>query len=287
MLIGKPASRRACLLAAEAGAVLVVVLGAHPVAADDGQGVFSAVNCSASECQLKAGTPRRAAVADRPASTAHQGAGASPGSGGNQSGHDGALPSNCWMVSLVGRCLATSAPEPQPSPGAAPHQVSPEVVARQAVSQLHLPLPGIGMNPEARAAQVVHVPTWMWIDRTVWRPVSKTVEVPGVAVTATATPQRVVWSMGDGDSVTCMGPGTPYSLRIPAASPSPDCGYVYRRSSAGRPDEVFTVTATVMWDVAWQGGGKSGRIPGLRTATQVPVRVTEVQGMVVAGSGAI
>ncbi|GAA1919019.1 hypothetical protein GCM10009753_59480 [Streptantibioticus ferralitis] len=143
------------------------------------------------------------------------------------------------------------------------------------------------MSPDAGATQVVRVPTWMWIDRAGWRPVSKTAAVPGVAVTATATPQRVVWSMGNGESVTCAGPGTPYSSRYSASTASPDCGYVYRRSSAGQPGEAFTVTATVVWDVVWQGGGRGGTIRGLESRSEVPVRVTEVQGVVVARSGSI
>ena len=109
----------------------------------------------------------------------------------------------------------------------------------------------------------------------------------GAEVTATATPQGVVWSMGDEDSVSCDGPGTPYSPRFAAASKSPDCGYVYPRSSAGEPGEVFTVTATVVWNVSWRGDGKEGRISGLRTMAQRSVRVAEVQGVVVAGPGGI
>ncbi|MET9293075.1 hypothetical protein [Streptomyces sp. NPDC003077] len=154
-------------------------------------------------------------------------------------------------------------------------------------TELRLPMPHMHLNPDAGASQVVNVPTWIWIGRSGWRPVTETVKVTGASVTATAKPQRVVWSMGNGDSVTCQGPGTPYSARFSAASPSPDCGYVYTRSSAGQPDEAFTVRATVTWDVTWHGAGKGGRIPGLRTATQAPVRVSEVQGVVTDKSGAI
>ena len=116
---------------------------------------------------------------------------------------------------------------------------------------------------------------------------SRTAQVPGASLTATATPQRVVWSMGDGGSVVCASPGTPYSSRYPAGSSSPDCGYVYQRSSAGQPDERFTVKATVVWDVVWQGAGKSGTVPGMEMTSQVPVRVSEVQSVVVARSGRI
>ncbi|TKA12267.1 hypothetical protein FCI23_07080 [Actinacidiphila oryziradicis] len=139
------------------------------------------------------------------------------------------------------------------------------------------------MSPGEDVAQVVGVPTWLWVDGSVWRPVSRTARVPGMVVTATATPRRVVWSMGDGVRVTCVGPGTAYSARFAADSVSPDCGHVYRRSSAGRPGEAFTVTATIVWDVVWQGGGQAGAVPGLRSAAEIPVRVSEVQALVVDG----
>ena len=38
-----------------------------------------------------------------------------------------------------------------------------------------------------------------------------------VAFAATATPTKVVWDMGDGSTVTCDGPGTPYDPNDPNA----------------------------------------------------------------------
>ncbi|MGW2317411.1 hypothetical protein [Streptomyces sp. NPDC001680] len=164
--------------------------------------------------------------------------------------------------------------EPGPRP-------DPEVVARQAVRELVLPEPVIRTNPDEKHAQLVRVPTWMWLDRAMWKPVSKTATVPGVSVTATAIPQSASWVMGDGSTVTCEGPGTPYSAKYPADSASPDCGHTYLRSSAGQPEEAYTVSVTVTWDVEWRGGGRQGVVPGLRTQAQMPLRVAEAQALVV------
>jgi hypothetical protein len=50
---------------------------------------------------------------------------------------------------------------------------------------------------------------------------------------------------------------------------------------------VFTLTATVTWTVAWAGtgaaAGQSGTLPALTTTASTPVRVDEVQAVVVAG----
>ncbi|MET9036982.1 hypothetical protein [Streptomyces mirabilis] len=163
------------------------------------------------------------------------------------------------------------APEPDPA-----------VVARQVVRELVLPDPVIRTNPDEKHAQLVRVPTWMWLDRAMWKPVSKTANVPGVSVTATAIPQKATWAMGDGAAVVCEGAGTPYSLKYVADSASPDCGHTYLRSSARQAEEAYTVSVTVIWDVEWRGGGQQGVIPGLQTQAQMPLRVAEAQALVVA-----
>ncbi|MFE6287855.1 hypothetical protein [Streptomyces sp. NPDC057877] len=159
-------------------------------------------------------------------------------------------------------------------------EISVAEVARQAVERLELPEPVIRTSPDEDYVQVVHVPTWMWVDKGVWGPVSETAEVPGVRVTATARPRAAVWSMGDGATVTCRGPGTPYSARYRPQSESPDCGYTYRRSSLGEPGGAFTVSVRVTWDVEWRGGGQAGAIPGLVVSAERQLVVDEVQAVV-------
>ncbi|MFE1411354.1 hypothetical protein ACFW6F_11195 [Streptomyces sp. NPDC058746] len=167
----------------------------------------------------------------------------------------------------------TAAPAPEPA-----------VLAWQAVRELVMPEPVVRTNPDHARAQLVRVPTWMWLEQGVWRPVSKTVEVPGVSVTATASPVSVTWDMGDGATVTCRGPGTAYSADVSATAGSPDCGQMYRRSSAGQPGDAYRLTASIRWDVAWRGGGQQGLFPGLQTRTTVPVRVAEAQALVTSSS---
>lgn len=158
----------------------------------------------------------------------------------------------------------------------------PAVVAQQVVRELVLPDPVIRTSPDEKHAQLVRVPTWMWLDRAMWKPVAKTAKVPGVSVTATATPRSATWRMGDGETEVCEGSGTPYSSKFVADSSSPDCGHTYMRSSAGQPDDAYTVSVTVTWDVEWRGGGEQGVIPGLQTQAQMPLRVAEAQALVTA-----
>lgn len=162
--------------------------------------------------------------------------------------------------------------------GPAPEAISPQVLARQAVSRLSLPSLSIGLSPTG--TQLVKVPTWLWIDPAAWKAHSATAAVPGLSVSATATPSQVIWSTGDGGSVTCSGPGTPWRAGADPAAESPTCGHVYLEGSAGQPSGLFTVSATVSWSVTWAGGGQGGALPGLTTTTRVPVRVAEVSAVV-------
>ncbi|MGW1528444.1 hypothetical protein [Streptomyces sp. NPDC002159] len=160
-------------------------------------------------------------------------------------------------------------------------QISMAEVARQAVERLELPEPVIRTSPDEDSVQVVHVPTWMWVEGSSWGPVTETVKVPGAQVTATARPRLAVWSMGDGATVSCTGPGTPYSAKHRADAESPDCGHTYRRASLAEPDKKFTVSVRVTWDVEWRGGGQSGVVPGLVIGAQRQLVVDEVHAVVV------
>ncbi|MBN1173103.1 MAG: hypothetical protein JXA67_13090 [Micromonosporaceae bacterium] len=160
----------------------------------------------------------------------------------------------------------------------APPAVSPETLARQARAKLLLPKVSVRLNPSGD--QLVNLPTWLALDQGSWQSQSATASVPGVSVTATARPVKAVWSLGEGGSVTCTGPGTPWKAGTDPMASSPDCGYTYRRSSAGSAGAAFSVTVAITWEVTWAGAGQSGTIAGLNTAGTVPVRVAESQAVI-------
>ncbi|MEV0093707.1 hypothetical protein [Streptomyces sp. NPDC050738] len=168
----------------------------------------------------------------------------------------------------------------KPGPKGEAKQIPVEVVAEQAVKQLELPKPVIHTSPSENFVQVVHVPTWMWVDQVAWNPVSKTAKVPGVSVTATARPRRAVWVMGEGGRVVCEGAGTPYSSKYRPDQASPDCGYTYAMASLDAKGRKFTVSVTVSWDVTWEGGGQAGQVPGQVVTAEQQLVVDEVQAIV-------
>jgi hypothetical protein len=161
-------------------------------------------------------------------------------------------------------------------PGAPP-TVDPAALAREARSRLNLPSVVIRLNPPGK--QLVNLPVWLSLDSASWHPQSATATAGAVSVTATARPVQATWSMGDG-SRTCAGRGTAWSPGTDPSAASPDCGYVYRRSSASAPGDAFTITVTVTWDVTWAGAGQTGTVPGLTTTGNANAVVQESQALI-------
>ncbi|MDQ3573310.1 MAG: hypothetical protein M3404_00015 [Actinomycetota bacterium] len=159
--------------------------------------------------------------------------------------------------------------------------MDPRVVAVQALNSLSLPAPEIRLNPIPPQDQLVNMATWMWLDEATWGPRSTTASVPGVTVTATARPERVVWDMGNGAQVVCQGPGVPYDVSQPEEAQRSDCTYTYRRSSAAQPGQRYVISATVEWSATWSvaGAAGGGALPGLSRSSSVAVRVAEIQAV--------
>lgn len=157
--------------------------------------------------------------------------------------------------------------------------VDPTVLRDQAIDTLSLPSPALAMNPSGD--QVVHVDTWLWVDDAIWTTHSKSVSAGGVTTTVTAAPTRVIWDLGNGDTVVCDGPGAPYDPSMPADEQVTDCSYTYKHTSAGQPGDAYQVTATIEWTVSWTVTGASGGgpLPALFTSSPVAVRVSEMQAL--------
>jgi hypothetical protein len=168
---------------------------------------------------------------------------------------------------------------PQPPEAA----MSPEQAARIVVRRMDLRAADIGIVPEDRPGSIgaVGAPVYMWTARgpATFGPQTLASSAGGVTITATARVARIVWTMGDGATVTCRTPGTPYEDRY-GFTPSPDCGHRYTRTSAGQPGNAYPITATSFWVVDWTGpGGSAGQIT-LDLTSRTSIQVGELQALV-------
>ena len=102
------------------------------------------------------------------------------------------------------------------------------------------------------------MPTWMWADgaaANTWGPMTQSASAGGFTVTGDREGQEAsCGTMGDGATVTCTGPGTPYADSY-GQTVVPDL------RAHLHPAGPYTVQATTYWVVTWVGIGVSGTIP--------------------------
>ncbi|GAA3588369.1 hypothetical protein GCM10022222_86150 [Amycolatopsis ultiminotia] len=187
------------------------------------------------------------------------------------------------------RCMPSLREDPAPADAAdAPPVPSPAELAAQAFEQLRLPLPVPRHSPDVRlpdgrAATIVGENTWLWTDRSVWKPAARRVQVGAVWAEVTAVPTGMTFTSGTGGSTSCSGPGTAYQRSFGTHAASPDCGFVYTRSSYGLPGEQARAEWSIAWSVHWTGSDGAtnvgGDFPQMLSRASATFAVAEVQAL--------
>lgn len=163
---------------------------------------------------------------------------------------------------------------------AGPPPPAPADVALMALAQLRLENPKISVNPADGNLGLVGLPVWMWInsqDKHVWSTewLSQPLNLGGVSVTAYARSVKVVWNMGDGNTVVCNGPGRPYQPSD--LGDMSKCGHKYVTTSRGKTGDKFTVTGTVYWEAYYTDAAGSHPLPGMTGTDTTTTRIGELQ----------
>ncbi|NUS00165.1 MAG: ATP-binding protein, partial [Kribbellaceae bacterium] len=107
----------------------------------------------------------------------------------------------------------------------------------EAIAAMQLAPPQIKTAPATGQVGLVNMPVWLWVTKTenTWGPIVRGASVPGLSVTATGRVKAINWTMGDGSTVRCDGPGTPYD-RSKGVTNSPTCGHRYAATSHKLPN---------------------------------------------------
>ncbi|MCO1575185.1 hypothetical protein M8C13_05350 [Crossiella sp. SN42] len=179
---------------------------------------------------------------------------------------------------------------PTPAPGAAPVPIlpNPAELAARAYEQLVLPLPVPRLSPDVhlgdgRRATVVGEHTWLWTEPRVWRPQVERVQAGPVWAEVTATPTALSFDSGMGQNRSCTGPGTPYTRAAGLHAASPDCDFVYPRSTHGQPGGQVRTRFAITWSVSWTGSTGTapagGRLPEMVSRAELPLAVVEAQAL--------
>lgn len=164
-----------------------------------------------------------------------------------------------------------------------------EDLVEEASASLKLPTVSAQIRPyltftDGRQGGITGMPLWMWIDDSSWQsPDTARVEAGPLWAEIKAKPRSVRWSFGNGDSVVCNGPGTPYTQGMDALEGSPDCGYTYRKTSKDEPRGSYFITVEVSWEVSWTASdGTSEAFDPAAVQTTVPYVVMQARSQLVA-----
>jgi hypothetical protein len=157
--------------------------------------------------------------------------------------------------------------------------VTPQELLQIALGEITVPVLQPQTAPPLNRRALVGLPEYFWIAAADWKPVTITVAVGAVWATLTATPGRLTFNPGGGQTgASCQGPGVAYSGTGAAGA----CHYKYLVSSALQPGGAYQADVTVTWQVTWTGsGGVGGTInAGLQMPFPFPLRVAEGQALV-------
>jgi enoyl reductase len=171
------------------------------------------------------------------------------------------------------------------APPAVKNAVTPEILAQLAYAQIRIPQGRATTNPDGTLT--VNLPTWVWLDKTTFHPVSVRayVAVLGIEATTTATPVGLHIDPGTQDadvfpasgdcSIDAKGSiGTPYAK---GDTGDPPCGVTYLRST--EDTGPYRLKATVTWRISWTGTGQPTPValPDGTFGTPQDANVREIQ----------
>jgi enoyl reductase len=176
--------------------------------------------------------------------------------------------------------------EGDPPPPNIPQAVTPEILARLAYAEIRVPGTDIELAPENNTT--VNLPTWAWLDKATFKPVSVTASIPllDIQATTTATPVSLRIEPGTKDAelhppsgectIKANGSiGTPYTNGT--ADKTPPCGLTYLHSSG---NGTYKLQATITWKINWTGTGSAGgNLPDGTFGNSQNITVQEIQSI--------
>ncbi len=133
------------------------------------------------------------------------------------------------------------------------------------------PAPILDISPAPDAGGIVNLGMWLAVEPATPSPIR--VEAGALWAVAELTLATTTWDMGNGDVVTCDGPGVP--IADPTTPDEGPCGYTYRRSSAD--DAPYQLGATATWRVDYRSSAGAGTAGTIDRTTTVTYDVDEIQ----------
>jgi hypothetical protein len=134
--------------------------------------------------------------------------------------------------------------------------VDPVAVATQLKVTIPYELADAKIAPPPTYHTYISYKNWLWVESGQWHAVTGSQSVRGATVTLRATPSYVEWTMGNGDTVSCVGAGREWVKGMPENAPT-NCSYAYDEMEDAKGD-TWTVSAQISYTLAWTCTGNCG-----------------------------
>ncbi|MBO8184781.1 hypothetical protein JW592_04725 [Streptomyces sp. DW4-2] len=168
--------------------------------------------------------------------------------------------------------------------------ISPEILSKLAYAQVTVPGTRVKLNPDGE--QTVNLPTWVWLDKGKYRPLSVRASVDlggGEEIWARTTVEPDALKLSPGTENATLHPssgecgikgdgsiGSPYKKG--SGKKAPPCGVTYLRATQG--GSGYTLRSTLTWKASWEGSeGAGGDLPTGEFGGEQDVTVQEIQAI--------
>lgn len=172
-----------------------------------------------------------------------------------------------------GRCWSPSVPEPVGAPRGRRERVprpSPRDLARQALDRAISLAPEPDLRIAPARTGLTGLDSYFWLGRQP-RTIRATAGVPGLLVTAEASPREYLWRFGDGSDRVTSHSGRSWTERRPG-----NIAHLYERT------DRYTVTVEVIWQARYRiNGGAWSALGFFTTSDSVVYPVREMISVLV------
>ncbi|MCI0687502.1 MAG: hypothetical protein L0Y54_09740 [Sporichthyaceae bacterium] len=170
-------------------------------------------------------------------------------------------------------------PAAGPVPPVAGVVLTPGQLAQYARDSIVLPDTEVKLSPGARST--VNLDTWVWLDRTVFRPRHVRAQAGPLIVDAVANPSKLLLPLGLPAVLTPADGVCTDLFRAYEPGGDPACAITFGRSSAREPGLEFTADFALVWTVTWTSNwGPGGTLPDGQFTETTSIRVQELQTIV-------
>ena len=161
--------------------------------------------------------------------------------------------------------------------------VSVEGLLREAIDSITPSDPVLAVTPH-HGRHVVNMQSWLAVDPAYWNEERVARAAEGrVEVTATLTPNRTLWDLGNGDVEDCVGPvdGPGVVWRSGMDDAQSTCSYTYPNPSINPPANTIDISGTVYFEISFttNAPGTYGPFTPIERTTSETIQVLEIQAV--------